>query len=553
MSESFVALGEDSVRYANHVPLTPLSFLRRAADVHPKSVAVRHREIEVTYSELASRSRQLAAALAGAGLERGDIVAVLSANTPAHVEAHFGVPMMGGVLNSINIRLDAGTIAYILTHSEARVLLVDEEFAPLARAALAQTPRKILTIGIADAAVPRDPIGFMEYEAWLRSVPTNFAPILPNNEEDPIALCYTSGTTGKPKGVIYDHRGAYLSALGTIVAWSLSEPIVYLWTLPMFHCAGWCFPWIVVALAGQQVCLRRPSPSAIVAALSTYGVTHLCGAPVILSAVAGAVSEGMTRPPRGIKFMTAGASPPASTIADVEELGFEVTHTYGMTEVFGPCVICEWPKAWNALTVAERSRLKARQGVRYALQEDTDVLDPGTMRAVPADGRTLGEIMMRGNMLMRGYLHDLVATNEAFAGGWFHSGDLAVKHPDGYMEIRDRSKDLIISGGENISSLEVEQVLHRHPAIEHAAVVACPDQRWGETPCAFVTVRANVSWDEKSVVSFCREHLAGYKVPRAFVVGELPRTATGKVRKLELRERARLLAEQLSKGGVAQS
>ena len=527
---------------ANHVPLTPLSFLRRAEDVQPHRIAVRYGQISLTYAQLASRSRQLASALVATGLGPGDTIAVLSSNTPAHIEAHFGVPMMGGVLNSINTRLDAATIAYILEHSRARVFLVDEEFSPLAREALAQVQRRIVTISIADEAIPRDPISDSEYETWIKAASTSFEASLPVSEDCPIALCYTSGTTGRPKGVVYSHRGAYLSSLGTIVAWKLTYPMTYLWTLPMFHCAGWCFPWSVTALASAQVCLRRPAANAIVAAVTDFKVTHLCGAPVILSSIAKVVAGTSRSFPRGVKFMTAGASPSSTVLAAVEEIGIEVTHTYGLTEVFGPCVICEWPQEWDDLPKLEQAHHKARQGVRYVLQEDADVLDPATMKPVPADGTTLGEIMMRGNMIMSGYLHDPVATDEAFRGGWFHSGDLAVKHPDGYMEIRDRSKDLIISGGENISSLEVEEVLYRHPAIEDVAVVARPDEKWGETPCAFVTLRKSVVWDEAEAVAFCRKHLASYKIPKSFIIGDLPRTATGKVRKTELRERARLLS-----------
>lgn len=448
--------------------------------------------------------------------------------------------MAGGVLNSINIRLDAGTVAYILKHSGARILLVDEEFSPLVRKALAQLQEKPRTISIADAAVPSDPISDVEYETWLASVATNFDSVFPLGENAPIALCYTSGTTGRPKGVMYSHRGAYLSSLGNVAAWEMTKSMVYLWTLPMFHCAGWCFPWSVSALGGQHICLRRPTSGAIMAALTNTAVTHLCGAPVILSCIAQAVEQGLAAPPRrGIRFMVAGAPPPAAVLEAVEALGFEITHTYGMTETFGPCVLCEWTAEWNVLPPATRAAIKARQGVRYALQEDVDVLDPLTMKPVDADGSSLGEIMMRGNMLTMGYLDDPAATDEAFAGGWFHSGDLAVKHPDGYLEIRDRAKDLIISGGENISSVEVEEVLYRHPAIEHAAVVARSDPHWGETPCAFVTLREDADWDEASVLRFCAEHLAKYKIPRTFILGELPRTATGKVRKLELRQRAR--------------
>ena len=527
----------------NHVPLTPLSLLRRAADVHPNKVAVRYGEVTRTYRQLEQRSKRLASALTSAGVGPGDVVAILAPNTPPHLEAHFGVPMAGAVLNSINMRLDASTVAFVLNHGGARVLLVDEEFAPLARDSLKWVERDILVIGISDPSVPRDLIGAADYDAWLESASPHFDPRLPNDETAPIALNYTSGTTGRPRGVIYDHRGAYLNAIGNTLAWTMAGSIVYLWTLPMFHCNGWCFPWTVTALAGTHVCLRRPSPLAILDALENEKVTHLCGAPVILSSIASAVADGAPLPPRGIRVMTAGASPPASVIVDIEALGFDVTHTYGLTEVFGPCVICEWRREWDDLPPEERARLKARQGVRYALQEDVEVLFPDTMSPTPADGASIGEIMIRGNVVMREYLNDPTATAEAFAGGWFHTGDLAVKHPDGYVEIKDRSKDIIISGGENISSIEIEEVLHRHPAVSDCAVVAKPDQHWGETPCAFITLKPNTSLSGAEAAQFCRDRLAGYKIPRSFVFGELPRTATGKIQKFELRQRAKGVSE----------
>ena len=522
---------------ANYAPLTPLSLLRRTAEVHPRRIAVRHGEITFCYADLYARAKRLGAALVGAGVRPGDVVSILAPNTPAHLEAHFGVAMAGAVLNSINMRLDQAAVAYILRHSEARVLLVDEEFTDLARDALASLDSDVLVVGIADAAVARNPVGPVEYEAWLAGAP-DLPPIMPADEGAPIALNYTSGTTGRPRGVIYDHRGAYLNAIGNTLAWPMDKRAVYLWTLPMFHCNGWCFPWTVTALGGTHVCLRRPSPTAVLAALRTEGVTHLCGAPIILSSLASAVAAGAPAPPQGVRVMTAGAAPPAAVIEGIEALGFEVTHTYGLTEVFGPCVICEWDDGWNALPLDERAALKARQGVRYALQEDVDVLDPSTMGAVASDGVAVGEVMIRGNIVMRRYFKDEAATAEAFSGGWFHTGDLAVKHADGYIQIRDRSKDVIISGGENISSLEIEEVLHQHPAIADVAVVARQDARWGETPCAFVTLHPGHALNDQEALAFCRERLAGFKVPKTFVFGDLPRTPTGKVQKFRLRERA---------------
>ena len=525
---------------ANFAPLTPLSLLRRSAEVHPERTAIRHGDRSLTYADVAERTLRFASALAAWGVERGDVVSILAPNTPAHVEAHFGVPLAGAVIHSINMRLDPASIAYMLEHAKSRVLLVDEEFSQSVREAIASLSRPPRIVGIADAAVRRDPLGEIEYEAWLAQADTGFTPRLPLSELDPVALNYTSGTTARPKGVVYHHRGAYLNAIGNTLAWPMGQHPVYLWTLPMFHCNGWCFPWTITALAGTHVCLRRPTAGAILAAIREEGVTHLSGAPVILSFLAAAGVDG-TPPPRGIAVMTAGAPPPASVIAAVEDLGFVVTHTYGLTEVYGPCVVCEWKDDWNALPAPTRAALKARQGVRYAVQEDVDVFDPVTMTPVAADGAAVGEVMVRGNIVMSEYLHDPSGTAAAFAGGWFHTGDLAAKHPDGYIEIRDRSKDVIISGGENISSIEVEEVLYRHPAVEQVAVVARPDPHWGETPCAFVTLRPGAMLDAAEAERFCRAHLPGFKIPRFFVFGDLPRTATGKVRKNILREQAAAL------------
>jgi fatty-acyl-CoA synthase len=530
---------------ANHTPLTPLSFLTRAAAVHPHRLAVVHGPHRATWRETAARCRRFAAALAAHGVRRGDVVAVMTPNTPPLFEAHFAVPMLGALLNALNTRLDAETIAYILDHGEAQVLIADREFSATVAAALALLPvgRRPLVIDVDDPlGEPGAAIGVMDYEAFLRSGDPDFAFALPPDEWDAIALNYTSGTTGKPKGVVYHHRGAYLNALGNIVTWSMPQHPVYLWTLPMFHCNGWCFPWTVTALAGTHVCMRRVDAASILAALGQEGVTHMCGAPIVMGMILNA--RGVQPPPVPVAMMTAGAAPPAAVLEGMERLGFAITHVYGLTECYGPVTVCEWDPEWDALPAAKRATLKARQGVPYVVEDGLMVADPVTLAPVPQDGTTMGELFLRGNIMMKGYLKNEAATEEAFAGGWFHTGDLGVWHPDGYAEIKDRSKDIIISGGENISTIEVESVLYRHPAVLEAAVVAQPDAKWGETPCAFVTLKPGAMEDEAEIIAFCRANMAHYKTPRRVVFGPLPKTSTGKMQKFVLREAARVLVEE---------
>ena len=523
---------------ANFLPLSPIGFLLRTASVYPNRTSVIHGDQRHTWRETLERCRRLASALAKRGIGRGDTVAVMAPNVPAIFEAHFGVPMAGAVLNALNIRLDADTIAFILQHGEAKALITDGEFAPVIAQALAQLDKKPLVIDIADPLGPDgDRLGELDYEALLAEGDPNFAELMPTDEWDAITLNYTSGTTGNPKGVVYHHRGAYLNALGNILVWSLPQHPVYLWTLAMFHCNGWCFPWTVTALAGTHVCLRRVEAGAIDEAIERDGVTHLCGAPVVMSMVLNA--RGGRPLPRPVDWMTAGSAPPAAVIGGMEGLGFRIIHVYGLTEVYGPAVVCAWHDEWDGLPDDDRARLKARQGVAYPVLEGLTVADPATLQPVPADGATMGEILMRGNIVMKGYLKNPNATEEAFAGGWFHSGDLAVMHPDGYVEIKDRSKDIIISGGENISTIEVEDVLYRHPAVLEAAVVAKLDPRWGETPCAFVTLKDGAQAEAADIIAFCRERLAHFKAPRHIVFGPLPKTATGKIQKFVLRERAK--------------
>ena len=527
---------------ANHEPLSPISFLRRAAEVYPDRVAVVHGPVRYTYAELYKRCRRLASALTNLGVVAGDTVAVLAPNIPAHLEAHFGVPMTGAVLNTINTRLDASAIAFILDHGEAKVLLVDPELSDIARAALEESGRNIFVVDIDDALAPdADPIGKICYEAFLGSGDPNYVCPTIADEWQAISLCYTSGTTGNPKGVVTHHRGAYLNAIGNMMAWGMTPNPVYLWTLPMFHCNGWCFPWTITALCGTHVCLRKVDPEAIYTLMKTEGVTHFCGAPTVLNMLVNAPGEQRAGLQSGIKAMTAGAAPPAAVIETMEGMGIAITHTYGLTEVYGPCVVCAWHDEWDDLPMDQQAMLKARQGVRYSVVEGLEVMDPETMESVPTDGKTIGEVMFRGNVVMKGYLKNPRATQESLKGGWFHSGDLAVKHPDGYVEIRDRSKDIIISGGENISTIEVESTLFKHPAVLEAAVVAKPDDHWGETPCAFVTLKAGQSVTEDEIIAFCRENMAKFKVPRAVVFDDLPKTSTGKIQKFVLRERAKIL------------
>lgn len=526
---------------ANHAPLTPLGFLERAAAVYPTRIAVAHGDLKRSYAELAERCARLASALKAAGVKRGDTVAMLAPNTPEAVEAHFAVAMAGGVLNMINIRLEARTIGFILSHGEAKVLLLDSEFGAVARDALHSSGAKPLLVEIEDAQGPGgERIGGIDYEAFLAGGDPAFPILPPNDEWDAIALNYTSGTTGDPKGVVYHHRGAYLNSIGNALAWGLGPHPVYLWVLPMFHCNGWCFPWTITAVAGTQVCLRRPDAAAIFAAIERHGVTHTCGAPVIMTMMISAAERVRFNPGRVIQMMTAGAPPPAAVLSAVEGLGFRVTHTYGLTECYGPAVVCSWPPEWDGLSAEERAVLKSRQGVRYHVLEDLAVKNAETLVDVPRDGVAMGEVMMRGNVVMKGYLKNPSATQAAFAGGWFRTGDLAVRHPNGYIELKDRSKDIIISGGENISTIEVESVLYQHAIVLEAAVVARPDPLWGEVPCAFVTLKPGAEPDAESILAHCRENLAKFKVPKAIIFGPLPKTSTGKIQKFALRERAKV-------------
>jgi fatty-acyl-CoA synthase len=525
---------------ANHVPLTPLSFLARAAQVHPGKLAVVHGERRFGYGELYARCRRLADALRRRGVGKGDTVSVMAPNVPALLEAHYGVAMTGAVLNALNYRLDARTIAFILGHAESKVLITDREFSPTIRAALDLAERKPIVIDIDDPLCAEGALlGEMEYEAFLATGDPEAPWHGPDDEWQAIALNYTSGTTGNPKGVVYHHRGAFLNALGNVMAFGLSRDTVYLWTLPMFHCNGWTYPWAVTAVAGTHVCLRRVEPAAIFAAIAQHGVTHLCGAPVVLNMLVHAPDAVKRRFDRTIEVATGGAAPPSAVIANMERMGFRVTHLYGLTESYGPATLCEWQEGWAALPLEGKAAQMARQGVAYPTLAGVRVVDPQTMRDVPADGATIGELMLRSNTLMRGYLKNPVATSEAFAGGWFHTGDLGVMHPDGYVEVKDRSKDIIISGGENISSLEIEEVLYKHPAVMEAAVVARPDPRWGESPCAFVTLKPGASATEAEIIRFCRETMAHYKAPKTVLFGPLPKTSTGKIQKFVLRDQAR--------------
>ncbi len=526
---------------ANFAALSPIGFSERAAAVHPDRLAVIHGARRQTWLQTCHRSRRLASALVGAGIGTGDTVAAMLSNTPEMLEAHFGVPMAGAVLNALNTRLDAEAIAFMLEHGEARALLVDREFSSTIAQALAKIARPILVIDVDDSEYDGagSRIGHCDYEAFLAGGDPYFAWQPPSDEWNAIALNYTSGTTGNPKGVVYHHRGAYLNAVCNLLTWAMPHHSVYLWTLPMFHCNGWCFPWAMAANAGTNVCLRRVDAALIFQLIREHRVTHYCGAPIVHTTLINApdaLREGISH---RVSAMVAGAAPPASMIEGMERIGFDLTHVYGLTEVYGPAAVCERQPDWAHLDVGERASRNSRQGVRYLLQEGLAVMDPDTMQAVPPDGETMGELMFRGNITMKGYLKNPAATAEAFAGGWFHSGDLAVMHPDGYAKIKDRSKDIIISGGENISSIEVEDVLTRHPAVLLAAVVAQPDPKWGESPCAFVELKPGASVSESELLDYCRERLARFKAPRRAVFGPLPRTSTGKIQKFVLRAQAR--------------
>jgi len=554
---------------ANYQPLTPLSHLARAAYVHPDHTAIIHGAMRVSYRDFYARSRRLASALATRGIGKNDTVTVMLSNTPAMLEAHHGVPMAGAVLHSLNTRLDARIIAFQLDHAESKIVIVDTEFSSVMRDALALAKVEPLVIvdrefspvmaealKLAkvsphvvdyddpeyppDAPVAKGPmIGMEEYEALIADGDAEFAWQPPADEWDAIALNYTSGTTGNPKGVVYHHRGAALMGYGNVIASRMGPHPVYLWTLPMFHCNGWCFPWTLSVVAGTHVCLRWVRARAMYEAIAEHGVTHLCGAPIVMSVLIDAPPQDRRDFPQTVTFNTAAAPPPAAVLAGMADAGFEVVHLYGLTETYGPAVVNEWHADWDGLDRDARAAKKSRQGVRYTALEDLSVRDPETMEPVPADGQTVGEIMFRGNIVMKGYLKNEKATAEAFAGGWFHSGDLAVMHPDGYAQIRDRSKDIIISGGENISSIEVEDALYRHPAVRTVAVVARPDDKWGETPCAFIELKPGMTLTEEEAIAHCRSLLARYKCPRSVVFSEIPKTSTGKIQKFVLRERVR--------------
>jgi fatty-acyl-CoA synthase len=526
---------------ANYQPLTPLTLLSRAALVYPDHPAVIHGALRRTYLELYTRARRLASALTQRGVAAGDTVSVMLANTPPMIEAHYGVPMTGAVLHTLNTRLDAKIIAFQLDHAGTKVLITDREFAAVIKDALSLATVKPFVIDVDDREFPQtgDRLSAIEYEELVAQGDPDFAWRMPGDEWDAITLNYTSGTTGNPKGVVYHHRGATLMCYSNVVATGMGRHPVYLWTLPMFHCNGWCFPWTLSVVAGTHVCLRWVRPKAMYDAIADHGVTHLCGAPIVMSTLLNARPEERRALPHAVKFVTAAAPPPEAVLAGMAEAGFDVTHVYGLTETYGPAVVNEWHAAWDDLDAGTRATKKARQGVRYAALEDLTVMDPGTMHRVPPDGETLGEVMFRGNIVMKGYLKNPDATKEAFAGGWFHSGDLGVLHPDGYIQLKDRSKDIIISGGENISSIEVEDVLYKHPAVAHAAVVARPDEKWGETPCAFVELKPGQTATAEEITAFCRDRLAGYKCPRYIVFREIPKTSTGKIQKFKLRDIAK--------------
>ncbi len=529
---------------ANFHPLTPISFLSRSARVFPDKFAIVHGYTKFTYRQFYDRCRQLADALRQHGIGIGDTVAIMSPNTPAMLEAHYGIPMCGAVLNALNYRLDATTIAFILEHAEAKVLLTDREYSDVIRQAVSKIDQEILIVDIDDPlAQGGDLIGNTDYETFIAAGDKNFDWKPPKDEWQAISLNYTSGTTGNPKGVVSHHRGAYLAALGNSLTFSLESASVYLWTLPMFHCNGWTFTWAVTAVSGTHVCLRRVEPAEIFKSIQVHRITHMCGAPIVLNMLIHAPSKAKVQFEQTVDVATGGAAPPSRVIAELESMGFRVLHLYGLTETYGPAAVCAWQTDWQGLDLSRRASKMARQGVLYPTLEDVAVIEPDSMQPVPWDGNTMGELMVRGNTVMRGYLKNSDASEEAFASGWYHTGDLGVTHPDGYIEVRDRSKDIIISGGENISSLEVEDALYRHPEIMEAAVVARPDEKWGESPCAFITpIESHASTlSEDDVIRWCKDNMAGYKVPRTILFGPLPKTSTGKIKKYILREKAQAL------------
>ena len=526
---------------ANHTPLSPLSFIRRTAAVYPNLASVIHGKRRYTWSETYTRCRRLGSALAKRGVKAGDTVAVMASNTPEMYECAFGPAMIGAVVNALNVRLDADIIAFSLNHADTNVLITDTEFSTTMKTAIEKSGRDILIIDINDSeyAGGGELLGEMDYEAFIATGDPEMEWDLPDNEWRAISLNYTSGTTGDPKGVVYHHRGAYLNAVCNVLGWNMTHHPVYLWTLPMFHCNGWCFPWTIAAMAGTNICLRSVNAGSIFAAIDDHKVTHFCGAPIILNFVINATDEERRDFEHNVDIMTAAAPPPASTLAKIQEQGFNVTHAYGLTETYGPAVMCAWKSEWNDEPIEKQAYLKARQGVNYHMLEELTVMDPETMQRVPADGETMGEVMFKGNIVMKGYLKNAKTTSESLAGGWFHSGDLGVIQPDGYIQLKDRSKDIIISGGENISSIEVESTLYIHPDISAAAVVAKPDDKWGETPCAFLEMKPGKTATAEEIIAFCRDNLAHYKCPRHVVFAELPKTSTGKIQKFKLRDLAR--------------
>ena len=528
---------------ANFQPLSPLSFLSRAAMVFPDHVAIVHGAARITYREFYARSRRLASALHKAGIGKGDTVSVMLPNVPSMLEAHYGVPMVGAVLHSMNTRLDAAIIAFQLDHAEAKLVITDREFSAVMKEALELADVKPIIIDYDDHEFPQagEKLGSIDYEDFLLSGDPEFEWKLPDDEWDAISLNYTSGTTGNPKGVVYHHRGAALLAQGNVITGSMAKHAVYLWTLPMFHCNGWCFPWTLSVIAGTHVCLRWVRQKPMWDAIADHGVTHLCGAPIVMSTLLSTPAAEKRDLDHKVEFFTAAAPPPEAVLAAMKQEGFNVTHLYGLTETYGPAVVNDWKAEWDALPAAEQAVKKARQGVRYAALDDLTIRDPETMEELPWDGETIGEVMFRGNVVMKGYLKNREASDKAFAGGWFHSGDLGVRHPDGYIQLKDRSKDIIISGGENISSIEVEDTIHKHPAVAAVAVVACPDEKWGETPCAFVELKPDQSATAEDLIEWCREHLARYKCPRHVIFAEIPKTSTGKMQKFKLREMAKAI------------